>query len=199
VELTRGAGGTGAEYKKRAAEELAALAKRQRRQEGAEKAPAGKSAPPQPTGQFPHPCLAEGRRELTWGGWAGTPPASPSSTPTPSAKAQRRKRREEKRERRLAEERAAEEEERRQRLLKERRKRHRRYLKSLPEGSADVVERRVKALLKGTRRAWRAPTSGTGYRPGAITPRPSVKRALQAARRSLLPLGTPNEGDTDSE
>jgi hypothetical protein len=87
-----------------------------------------------------------------------------------------------------------EEEERREELLRERRKRHRRLLKSLPEGSADVTERRAKVLLKRIRRGWRPPEEGTGYRPGAPTPGPRVGACLRDARRSVLG-GT----DTDSE
>ncbi len=82
-------------------------------------------------------------------------------------------------------------------LLRERRKRHNSLCKSLPEGSADVAERRVKVLLKRIHRGWRSPEEGTGYRSGAPTPGPGVGACLRDARRSVLggSVGT----DTDSE
>jgi hypothetical protein len=86
------------------------------------------------------------------------------------------------------------EEERREELLRERRKRHKRLLKSLPEGSADVTERRAKVLLRRIRRGWRPPEEGTGYHPGAPTPGPRVGACLRDARRSVL-----GGIDTDSE
>ena len=82
-------------------------------------------------------------------------------------------------------------------LLRERRKRHRRLLKSLPEGSADQVERWAKAFKKKVRRAFGPPAQGSGYRPGAPTPRPDVGAAIRSARRSVL--GVAAEADTDSE
>ena len=82
-------------------------------------------------------------------------------------------------------------------LLRERRKRHRRLLKSLPEGSADQVERWAKTFRKKVRRSYGSPAQGSGYRPGALTPRPDVGAALRTARRSVL--GVTAEADTDSE
>jgi hypothetical protein len=82
-------------------------------------------------------------------------------------------------------------------LLRERRKRHRRLQKSLPEGSEDQVERWAKTFRKKVRRAYGPPAQGSGYRPGALTPRPDVGAALRTARRSVL--GVTAEADTDSE
>jgi hypothetical protein len=82
-------------------------------------------------------------------------------------------------------------------LLRERRKRHRRLLKSLPEGSEDQLERWAKTFRKKVRRAYGPPAQGSGYRPGAPTPRPDVGAALRSARRSVL--GVAAEADTDSE
>ena len=82
-------------------------------------------------------------------------------------------------------------------LLRERRKRHRRLLKSLPEGSEDQLERWAKTFRKKVRRSYSPPAQGSGYRPGAPTPRPDVGAALRSARRSVL--GVAAEADTDSE
>ena len=132
--------------------------------------------------------------ELTWDlEGAETPPASPQPTTAADAKAARRQRQQE---RRLARKREAEEEQRAE-LLRERRKRHRRLQKTLPEGSADQVERWAKAFKKKVRRAYGSPAQGSGYRPGALTPRPNVGAALRTARRSVL--GVTAEADTDSE
>ncbi len=124
---------------------------------------------------------------------AETPQASPQPTLAENVKAACKRRRDE---RRLKAEREAEEE-RRAELLLERCKRHNSLRKSLPEGSADVIERREKVLWKGIRRGWRSPKEGTGYRPGAPTPRPDVGACLRDARLSVL--GGPAGTDTDSE
>ena len=133
--------------------------------------------------------LARGRTNLCGRG-AETPPASPRPTSAESAKAARKLRREELQ---LKAEREAEEEQRAEMLL-ERRKRHNSLSKSLPEGSADVTERRVKVLLKRILLCWRSPKEGTGHRPGAPTPRPDVGACLRDARQSVL-----GGIDTDSE
>ena len=132
--------------------------------------------------------------ELTWDReGAETPLASPQPTTAADAKAARRQRQQE---RRLAKKREAEEEQRAE-LLRERRKRHRRLQKSLPEGSEDQVERWAKTFRKKVRRAYGLPAQGSGYRPGALMPRPDVGAALRTARRSVL--GVTAEADTDSE
>ena len=82
-------------------------------------------------------------------------------------------------------------------LLRERRKRHRRLLKSLPESSGDQLERWAKTFRRKVRRAFGPPAQGSGYRPGAPTPRPDVGAALRSARRSVL--GEAAAADTDSE
>ncbi len=82
-------------------------------------------------------------------------------------------------------------------LLRERRKRHRSLQKSLPEGSGDQVEHWAKAFRRKVHSAFGPPAQGSGYRPGAPTPRPDIGAALRIARRSVL--GEAAEADTDSE
>ncbi len=83
-------------------------------------------------------------------------------------------------------------------LLKERLKRHNSLRKSLPEGSTDVTELQVKALLKRIRCGWRPPSQkGTGYSLGAPTQRPDVGATLRDTRQSAL--GGPTGTETDSE
>ena len=59
------------------------------------------------------------------------------------------------------------------------------------------MERWAKAFRKKVRRSYESPAQGSGYRPGALTPRPNVGAALRTARRSVL--GVTAEADTDSE